>query len=113
MHLTLLFLSVLGGVQCKNVLLIIADDAGLEVGSSADIININDPPLLTTDRCTGKSRGEDSTSGQTCQAERCLHQSIHLGEQLLPQQVSLAHWAPCPPEWNVRPPPLRASLQQL
>ena len=34
MHLTLIILSVLGGTRAKNVLLIIADDAGLEVGSS-------------------------------------------------------------------------------
>ena len=31
--LTLIILSVLGGALAKNVLLIIADDAGLEVGS--------------------------------------------------------------------------------
>ena len=38
MHLTLIILSVLGGAQAKNVLLIIADDAGTEVGG---ILTIN------------------------------------------------------------------------
>ena len=40
MHLTLIILSVLGGARAKNVLLIIADDAGLEVSLVASIVGI-------------------------------------------------------------------------
>ena len=111
MFLNLIIFSVFGGAQCKNVLLIVADDAGLEVsGECLSLIDIND---LATDWCTGKSAGENSTSGQPGREERSVQQSIHLGQQLLPQQVRHTDGTPSPSERDVRPPPRRPPLRQL